>query len=103
MIRARIWFVVMLLTLLTQSMSAVQMKRILVLGDSLSQGFGLKSSEAYPTLLIEKLRPANLNFEITNASQSGGTTAGGLQRLPANLKHKVDIFILELGINDAFR
>jgi acyl-CoA thioesterase-1 len=78
-------------------------KRILVLGDSLSQGFGLRSTQAYPTLLVEKLRAAGLNFEITNASQSGGTTAGGLQRLPGHLKRKIDIFILELGINDAFR
>src|SRR5438128_1400367 len=112
MIRARIWFVVMLLTLLTQSMSAVQMKRILVLGDSLSAGFGLSSRQAYPALLSEKMRAAGLtNFEITNASQSGGTTAGGLQRLPAHLKpnsdsrreQRIDIFILELGINDAFQ
>jgi acyl-CoA thioesterase-1 len=79
-----------------------QMKRILVLGDSLSAGFGLKSSQAYPALLTEKLRDAGLDFEITNASQSGGTTAGGLERLPAHLKRKIDIFILELGINDAF-
>jgi len=78
-------------------------KRILVLGDSLSAGFGLRSTQAYPALLTEKLRAAGLEFEITNASQSGGTTAGGLQRLPAHLKHKIDIFILELGINDAFR
>jgi len=79
------------------------MKRILVLGDSLSAGFGLKSSQAWPALITENLRAAGLNFEITNASQSGGTTAGGLQRLPAHLKRKIDIFILELGINDAFR
>src|SRR2546421_5833726 len=78
-------------------------KRILVLGDSLSAGFGLRPNQAYPALLAEKLRAAGLNFEIINASQSGGTTAGGLQRLPAHLKRKIDIFILELGINDAFR
>jgi len=78
-------------------------KRILVLGDSLSAGFGLKSSQAWPALVTEKLRIAGLtNFEITNASQTGGTTAGGLQRLPPHLKRKIDIFILELGINDAF-
>lgn len=77
-------------------------KRILVLGDSLSQGFGLKSSQAYPTLLTEKLRGAGLNFEIINAGQGGGTTAGGLQRLPGHLKRKIDIFILELGINTPF-
>ena len=80
------------------------MKRILVLGDSLSAGFGLNSKQAYPALLSEKLRDAGLtNFEITNASQSGGTTSGGIQRLSAHLKRKIDIFILELGINDAFR
>ncbi len=80
-----------------------QMKTILVLGDSLSAGFGLKSSEAYPALLAKKLRAAELNFQVTNASQTGGTTEGGLERLPAHLKRKIDIFILELGINDAFR
>jgi acyl-CoA thioesterase-1 len=78
------------------------MKRILVLGDSLSDGFGLKRSEAYPALLVEKLRAAGLNYEVINASQSGGTTTGGLRRLPPHLKDKIDIFILELGINDAF-
>ena len=80
-----------------------QMKTILVLGDSLSAGLGLKSSEAYPALLAKKLRAAGLNFQVTNASQTGGTTEGGLVRLPVHLKRKIDIFILELGINDAFR
>ena len=79
------------------------MKTILVLGDSLSEGFQLKSSEAYPLLLADKLRAAGLNFQVTNASASGGTTEGGLQRLPSHLQRKIDIFILELGINDAFR
>ena len=95
----------------TQYTYASPMKRILVLGDSLSAGFGLKSSLAWPALVTEKLRAAGLtNFEITNASQSGGTTSGGVQRLPAHLKRnsdsrreqRIDIFILELGINDAF-
>src|SRR5213080_3346800 len=82
------------------------MKRILILGDSLSAGFALRPNQAYPALLTEKLRAVNLSFEIINASQSGGTTEGGLRRLPAHLKpkaDKIDIFILELGINDAFR
>src|SRR2546421_1352200 len=96
------------LIFLGQSMTAASpdpspVKRFLVLGDRLSQGFGLRSTQAYPALLTEKLRAAGLELEITNASQSGGTTAGGLQCLPAHLKRKIDIFILELGINDAFR
>ena len=79
------------------------MKTILVLGDSLSDGFQLKRSEAYPALIANKLRDAGLNLQMTNASATGGTTEGGLERLPAHLKRKIDIFVLELGINDAFR
>jgi len=78
-------------------------KAILVFGDSLSDGFMLQRSEAYPALLAKKLQAAGLNFQVTNASAAGGTTQGGLERLPPHLKHRIDIFILELGINDAFR
>jgi acyl-CoA thioesterase I len=101
--RASILGLAVLSTLLTPPVISAPMKRILVLGDSLSAGFGLSSSQAYPALLTEKLRQAGLNFEITNASQTGGTTDGGLRRLPNHLKPKIDIFVLELGINDAFR
>jgi acyl-CoA thioesterase-1 len=76
---------------------------ILILGDSLSDGFRLSRSEAYPALIVSKLRAASLNYDVINASQSGGTSEGGLRRLPPLLKRKIDIFILELGINDAFR
>jgi acyl-CoA thioesterase-1 len=89
--------------LFAQAISAAQTKTILVFGDSLSDGFMLKRSEAYPALLAKKLRAAGLNFQLTNASAAGGTTEGGLERLPPHLKHSIDIFILELGINDAFR
>jgi acyl-CoA thioesterase-1 len=86
-----------------QTVHAGPTKTILVLGDSLSQGFGLAQNEAYPMLLAKKLRAAGLKFQITNASAAGGTTEGGLERLPPHLKRKIDIFVLELGINDAFR
>jgi acyl-CoA thioesterase-1 len=82
-----------------------RMKTIFVFGDSLSDGFHLKRTQAYPSLLLDKLRVAGLEFEVVNASQSGGTTTSGLARLPPHLPpkaDKIDIFILELGINDAF-
>jgi acyl-CoA thioesterase I len=91
------------LILSVETVHAGPAKTILVLGDSLSQGFGLAPSEAYPMLLAKKLRAAGLNFQVTNASAAGGTTEGGLERLQGHLKRKIDIFILELGINDAFR
>jgi acyl-CoA thioesterase I len=96
-------FLVIMSIVFTQQAIAAKTKTILVFGDSLSDGFMLKRSEAYPALLAKKLRAAGMNFQVINASASGGTTDGGLERLPAHLKHRIDILILELGINDAFR
>jgi acyl-CoA thioesterase-1 len=96
-------FLAILPMVFAQVASAAEMKSILVFGDSLSDGFMLQRSEAYPALLAKKLHAARLNFKVTNASAAGGTTEGGLERLPHHLKHRIDIFILELGINDAFR
>ena len=79
------------------------MIHILVFGDSLSEGFLLKPEEAWPALLIPKFREAGLEAEIQNVSKSGDTTDGGLERIDRRLKSKIDIFVLELGINDAFR
>ena len=96
-------FLIIVSFVFAQQAPAAQPKAILVFGDSLSDGFMLKRSEAYPALLAKKLRAAGLNFSVTNASATGGTTDGGLQRLPPHLNHRIDILILELGINDAFR
>jgi acyl-CoA thioesterase-1 len=96
-------FVAVMSLIFTEQAPAADRKAILVFGDSLSDGFMLKRSEAYPALLATKLRAEGLNFSVTNASASGGTTDGGLERLPPHLKHRIDILILELGINDAFR
>jgi acyl-CoA thioesterase-1 len=78
---------------------------IVALGDSLTAGYGLSRKQAWPALVAEKMRDAGYEFEVVNAGSSGDTTSGGLRRLPALLRaHKrVDIFVLELGINDAFR
>src|SRR5947207_7744945 len=96
-------FLAMMSLVFAEHAPAAETKTVLVFGDSLSDGFMLKRSEAYPALLAKKLRAAGLNFQVRNASASGGTTNGGLERLPAHLKQRTDILILELGINDAFR
>src|ERR1700704_6334545 len=79
-----------------------QVKTIFVFGDSLSEGVAISPRQAWPMLLVEKLGPIGPNFRVINASASGSTTQGGLHRLPPHLERSVDIFILELGINDAF-
>jgi acyl-CoA thioesterase-1 len=77
---------------------------ILALGDSLTAGFGLSRQEAYPALIAEKMRSVHFQFDVINAGSSGDTTAGGLRRLPPLLRgKKIDVLILALGINDAFR
>ena len=96
-------FLAMMSLVFAEHAPAGETKTMLVFGDSLSDGFMLKRSEAYPALLAKKLRAAGLNFQVINASASGGTTDGGLERLPPHLRHRVHILVLELGINDAFR
>jgi acyl-CoA thioesterase-1 len=84
---------------------ASKMITIVALGDSLTAGYGLSRKEAWPALVTEKMGKAGYKSEIVNAGSSGDTTTGGLRRLPAIFRaHKqIDVFILELGINDAFR
>jgi acyl-CoA thioesterase-1 len=77
---------------------------ILVLGDSLSAGYGIAANQAWPVLLQQRLGEQAPGYRVINASISGETTAGGVTRLSALLdKHNPDIVILELGANDGLR
>ena len=78
-------------------------RTILMLGDSLTDGYGLDRSQAFPALIAQKIRAAGLPYEVINAGLSGDTTSGGLRRLPRYLDRKIDVLVIELGINDAFR
>ena len=77
--------------------------RIVVLGDSLTAGLGLRIDRAYPALLGERLKQEGLNYEVVNAGVSGDTSAGGLSRLDWALAGDVRILIVALGGNDALR
>lgn len=77
---------------------------ILIMGDSLSSGFGMKLSEGWASLLQQRLKSENLPHRVINASISGETTNGGLSRLAQALDaHKPKIVIIELGANDGLR
>jgi acyl-CoA thioesterase-1 len=77
---------------------------ILVLGDSLSAGYGIALSESWVSRLEQRLRERGLPQRVVNISISGDTTRGGLARLPAALQqHRPAIVILELGANDGLR
>lgn len=75
---------------------------VLIVGDSLSAGYGLARAEGWVSLL--EARAAPLGWRIVNASISGETTAGGLSRLPGLLeRHRPAVTVIELGANDALR
>ncbi|HEY2615336.1 MAG TPA: arylesterase [Chthoniobacterales bacterium] len=78
-------------------------KRIVFLGDSLTAGLGVESSEAFPALVAEKIQAAGLPFEVQNAGLSGDTSAGGLRRIDWLLQRPIDVLVLELGANDGLR
>ena len=77
---------------------------VLVVGDSISAGYGLAKGEGWVDLLAARLKETGHRERVVNASISGDTTAGGRARLPALLReHRPSIVIVELGGNDALR
>ena len=77
---------------------------LLIVGDSISAGYGLPPGKGWVTLLSERLQADGYRYTVVNASISGDTTAGGRARLPALLQqHNPAIVVLELGGNDALR
>jgi len=77
---------------------------ILVFGDSLSAAYGVRPEQGWVTLLTQRLQTQGYGYQVINASVSGETSSGGLERLPRALSlHAPDILILELGANDGLR
>ena len=95
---------VLLLCVVSLAARAAEVPVILVLGDSLSAGYGISAEQGWVSLLARRLKDQGLPHRVVNASISGDTTAGGLSRLPAALdKHKPSIVLIELGANDGLR
>jgi acyl-CoA thioesterase I len=93
-----------MLLVLSVTAAAVQAKTLLILGDSLSAGYGLSQQQSWVYLLQQKLDQQNSGWKLINASISGETSGGGLARLPALLdQHKPEYVLIELGANDGLR
>lgn len=76
---------------------------IVVLGDSLTAGFGLTPDEAFPAVLEQKLRGEGYHYRVVNAGVSGDTTGAGLRRVDWVLRSQPAIAIVALGANDGLR
>ena len=77
--------------------------KIVVLGDSLTAGYGLLETQAYPALLQQKIDSDGYKFTVVNAGVSGDTSAGGVRRLDWALDGDVKVLIVALGGNDGLR
>jgi acyl-CoA thioesterase-1 len=97
-------FLLSAVLLYAASFSVTASDTILVLGDSLSAGFGMGREQSWPALLGQRLKSRYPSVDVANISISGETTAGGLSRLPEALRHfKPRFVIIVLGANDGLR
>jgi len=78
-------------------------KTIVFFGNSLTAGYGLSPSEAFPAIVQKKIDSLGLPYQVINAGVSGETSSGGNTRIDWILREPVDIFVLELGANDGLR
>ncbi len=84
--------------------AAAPERTLMVFGDSLSAAYGLATSQGWVSLLGQRIAGDGLAWRVVNASVSGETTAGGLRRLPGDLKrHRPSIVVIALGANDGLR
>ena len=99
----RVWFLSAGLALMCMAQNAAA-GTVLIVGDSISAGFGLDTRVGWVALLEKRLKAEGFADQVVNASISGDTSAGGQARLPALLaEHKPQVVVLELGGNDGLR
>ena len=101
-----LWFIVIFLVLFGVSPTAIAAdeKAVLVLGDSLSAGYGISVEESWPNLLQQRLQEEGYGHQVVNVSVSGDTTRGGARRLgPLIIEHDPDVVVIALGANDGLR
>jgi acyl-CoA thioesterase-1 len=88
---------------LTMTPAQARTIRILVLGDSLTAGYGLAQADGFQAVMQAALRSRGLDVVMVDAAVSGDTTAGGRARLEWALADGADVALVELGANDALR
>lgn len=99
----RLWGYALLLALVNAASAEAEPLRLLVLGDSLSAGWGLAVGQSFPEQLEKALRAEGRDVRVINAGVSGDTSAGGLARLDWVLAERPQAAIVELGANDGLR
>ncbi len=94
---------ILLALLLTSQNSSAATKTFVFLGDSLTEGYGVAQSAAFPALIQNKVLKDNLNWKIISSGSSGSTSASTLSRLKWVAKDKPDYVMILMGSNDGLR
>ena len=102
-VRKALSFVIVIFCIISFSGFALAQTLIVVLGDSLTEGFGVAKEEAYPHLLEKELQRKGHSVKVINAGISGSTSASAPSRLRWYIKANPEIVILALGGNDGLR
>ena len=82
---------------------AASPKHLIIIGDSITEGFGVSHDQAYPALLQKKIDKLNKNWLVVGSGISGSTTASAPSRVQWHVKQKPALIILALGANDGLR
>jgi acyl-CoA thioesterase-1 len=97
-------FLLLALTFLAVPASLSAGKTIVVVGDSLSSGYGMAAEQSWVAMLRERLQDKGYGYDVVNASIAGDTSSGGRARLPRLLQvHSPSLVVIELGGNDGLR
>lgn len=83
--------------------ASVYAQTVVALGDSVTQGYGVAKSSAYPALIEQKLKKRHPKIKVINAGISGATTASAISNLKWQLKRPFDVLVICLGGNDGLR
>lgn len=83
--------------------SWAQIKTLVIIGDSLTEGYGVSQQQSFPSLLEEKMNSSKKSWKVINAGISGSTSASAVSRIKWHLKQKPNLIILALGSNDGLR
>ena len=78
-------------------------KKIIILGDSLTEGYGVTQDSAFPVLLQKKITEDKINWTLVGSGSSGSTTASGISRMKWLIRQKPDFIFVILGSNDGLR
>lgn len=85
------------------TLNATPNKKLIIVGDSLTEGYGVSREQAYPALLQQKLTANKMAWTVVNSGISGSTSSSAISRVEWALKQKPDLILLALGANDGLR